>query len=59
MDNPCKGCTKRYPACSDHCTEPEYLAWKARQARIKEARKKYQAPAWAKGEARKGHNHGI
>lgn len=54
MDNPCKGCTKRYPACSDHCTEPEYLAWKARQARIKEARKKIPGSGVGQGRSQKG-----
>ena len=36
--HPCKGCTARYPACSDHCTKPEYLAYKAEQETIRKNR---------------------
>lgn len=27
---PCKGCPDRYPACSDHCQKPEFLAFPCR-----------------------------
>lgn len=37
MNNPCINCTKRYPACQDTC--PEGLLRKARQEKIKEARR--------------------
>lgn len=37
---PCKGCPDRYPDCSDHCKKPEYLAFKAEQAKIREAKQK-------------------
>ncbi len=39
--HPCKGCTARYPACSDHCTKPEYLAYKAEQETIRKNRAAY------------------
>ena len=42
--NPRKGCQDRYPACSDHCQKPEFLAWKEEQAKIKEARRNYLPP---------------
>ena len=48
--NPCKGCTDRYPACSDHCKKPEYLAGKEEQATIKRNRDKYQTPIWKHGD---------
>ena len=38
---PCKGCPDRYTACSDHCQKPDFLKWKAEQAKIREARKQY------------------
>ena len=31
IPSPCKDCTKetgRYPGCHDHCTKPEYKAWR-------------------------------
>ena len=42
---PCKGCPDRYPACSDHCKKPEYIAWKAEQNRIREAKQR-EAHIW-------------
>lgn len=39
--NPCNGCPDRYPACSDHCTTPEYLAYKAEQETIRKNRAAY------------------
>ena len=40
-DNPCYGCPDRYPACSDHCKKPDFLAWREEQKRIRENRAKY------------------
>lgn len=37
---PCKDCPDRYPACSDHCKKPEFIAWKEEQARIREAKRR-------------------
>ena len=37
---PCKGCTDRYPACSDHCQKPEYLEYRKRMKERKEAEDK-------------------
>ena len=48
--NPCNGCPDRYPACSDHCTKPAFLAYRAEQDKIRKARKAYQNPAWLTGE---------
>lgn len=42
---PCKGCPDRYLACSDHCKKPEYIAWKAEQNRIREAKQR-EAHIW-------------
>ena len=39
-DRPCQGCPDRYLACSDHCTKPEFIAWKEEQARIREAKRR-------------------
>lgn len=39
-NKPCQGCPDRYPACSDHCKKPEYIAWKTEQNRIREARQR-------------------
>lgn len=59
MDNPCKGCPDRYPACSGHCTKPDYIAYRTEQEKIKTARKKYRPSIWAKSEKRKGIDHGF
>ena len=40
QDKPCKGCPDRYPGCSDHCRKPEYLADKAKKAKIREAKRR-------------------
>jgi hypothetical protein len=39
--NPCYQCPDLYTACSDHCRKPEFLAWRAEQETIREARRKY------------------
>lgn len=52
-DNPCYGCSDRYPACSDHCTKPEYIDWKEKQQRIKAAQKAYRSPVWKYPEGRR------
>lgn len=46
-DNPCDGCTDRYPACSGHCTKPAFLKWRAEQELIRQNRAKYTPPIWA------------
>lgn len=42
QDNPCYGCTRRFPGCQDTC--PDGMAWseknKARREKIRMARKK-------------------
>lgn len=52
---PCKGCSERYTACSDHCPKDErgeygYLAWRAARQAVEDRRKAYNAlnrrPAW-------------
>ena len=48
---PCKGCPDRYTACSDHCKKPEYLAWKAEQEKIREARRNYRSPVYVRQES--------
>lgn len=43
VNPPCKECTKetgRYPGCHDHCTKPEYIAWREEQAKRKKAEEK-------------------
>lgn len=53
--SPCRGCPDRFPACSDHCRKPEYLAYREEQARIKAAKEAYRPPAWTWPEgSRKG-----
>ena len=46
MDNnnncPCKGCTDRFPACSDHCKKTEFLEWKAKKDKAKKENRRYQ-----------------
>ena len=51
--SPCKGCPDRYPACSDHCQKPEYLAHKAEQEKIRKARRAYFSPVWSHEETDK------
>lgn len=46
-DNPCKGCTERFIACSDRCPKDERgeygrKAWLAEIERVKENRRKYE-----------------
>lgn len=48
--NPCNGCPDRYPACSDHCTKPAYLAYREEQEKIRQARKAYYSGIWTNGE---------
>lgn len=52
--SPCRYCQDRYPACSDHCKKPEFLAWKAEQETIRENRRKYYSPIWKHDEPLKG-----
>ena len=40
-NNPCKGCTDRYPGCSDHCRKPAFLDYRAEQQLIRENLRKY------------------
>ena len=40
-NNPCQGCPDRYPACSDHCRKPDFLAWREEQEKIRANRAKY------------------
>ena len=45
-DNPCKGCTERFIACSDRCPKDErgaygYKAYKAEIERVNENRRNY------------------
>lgn len=39
--NPCRGCPDRYSACSDHCTKPDFLKWKAEQETIRQNKRDY------------------
>lgn len=56
--SPCLGCPDKIPACSDHCTKPEYLAWKSEQNLIRENRKKYRPNIWKHAE-KGGKHHGF
>lgn len=43
---PCKGCTERFTACSDHCPKDErgefgYKAWRAEIDKVKKNRRDY------------------
>lgn len=58
--SPCKGCTERFPACSDKCPkdargERGYKAWKAeyqaQQALIKEYKRCFRED-WLRGDLR-------
>lgn len=45
-ESPCKGCTERFAACSDHCPKDErgefgYKAWKAKLEEVKQKKKAY------------------
>ena len=49
-DSPCKGCTERFTACSDHCPKDErgeygHTAWVA-DVRAEEAKKKEMRRQW-------------
>ncbi len=35
-NKPCYGCPDRYPACSDHCQKPEFLALKEKREKFRE-----------------------
>lgn len=53
-DQPCLGCPDRYPACSDHCMKPEFLAWKERNKTIVQNRiKLYKVDAYVTDQIRK------
>lgn len=56
--NPCKGCPDRYTACSDHCQKPEFLAWKAEQKKIRDAKQAYKPGVWQYPEASVKHKFG-
>ena len=43
QDNPCHHCPDRYTACADKCTKPERLKWKAKQEKIRNARRQNSA----------------
>ena len=43
---PCKGCPDRYTACSDHCQKPDFLAWKEKNRRIRQARMEKSGLDW-------------
>ena len=47
---PCKGCPDRYLGCADHCRKAEYLQWRQELERIRENRRKYVTPIWARGQ---------
>ena len=50
--HPCsKDCSGRQIACQDHCQRPEYLAWKAEQEKIREARRNYRSPVYVRQES--------
>ena len=49
--NPCKGCSDRYPACSDHCQKPDFLKWKEEKALIRKNREAYYPPIWGHQES--------
>ena len=45
-DPPCKGCTERFTACSDHCPKDKrgefgYKAWRAEIDKVNKNRKAY------------------
>ena len=45
MWSPCGHCPDKVPACSDHCTKPEYLKWRElnrlkREAAVKDAERR-------------------
>ena len=48
--NPCKDCPDRYIACSYHCRNPAFLAWKAEQETIRKNREQYMTPIWTHGD---------
>ena len=39
-NKPCYGCPDRYPACSDHCQKPEFLAWTEKREKYREAQRR-------------------
>lgn len=41
MRNPCMSCPDNHQPCSDHCTKPEYLAYKAEQETIRKNKAAY------------------
>ena len=41
MRNPCMNCPDHMQPCSDHCTKPEYLAYKAEQETIRKNKAAY------------------
>lgn len=47
---PCRGCSDRHRACSDHCQKPEYMAYREELETIKRNRRKYICPVWKYGD---------
>lgn len=39
-NKPCYGCPDRYPACSDHCQKPEFLALKEKREKYREEQRR-------------------
>ena len=39
-NKPCYGCPDRYPACSDHCQKPEFLALKEKRETYRKAKRR-------------------
>lgn len=39
-NKPCYGCPDRYPACSDHCQKPEFLALKEKRETYRKAQRR-------------------
>lgn len=61
-DSPCKGCTNRKPACSDHCPKDErgeygHAAW-LEEVRAEEAKKKEMRRQW-KEDVRRDRRYGF
>lgn len=51
---PCLGCTKRHYVCQDHCTEPEYLEYRAELETIRKNKQNYdRLTPYVAGEVRK------
>lgn len=42
-EKPCLNCPDRTPGCSDHCKKPDFLNFRAKQAKIREAQQREKA----------------